>query len=52
MATVGSGEAFGAAGQLGARIASLGAAVLAWTGLTLALRRLARRMALTSDAGE
>jgi len=37
-----TGEAFGAGGQLVAGIASLGAAVLVWTGLALALRRLAR----------
>lgn len=37
-----TGEALGWAGQLVAGIASLGAAVLVWTGLALALRRLAR----------
>ena len=37
-----TGEALGAGGQLVAGIASLGAAVLVWTGLALALRRLAR----------
>jgi uncharacterized iron-regulated membrane protein len=37
-----TGEALGWAGQLVAGLASLGAAVLVWTGLALALRRLAR----------
>ena len=37
-----TGEALGWAGQLVAGVASLGAAVLVWTGLALALRRLAR----------
>jgi uncharacterized iron-regulated membrane protein len=37
-----TGEALGAGGQLAAGLASLGAAVLVWTGLALALRRLAR----------
>jgi uncharacterized iron-regulated membrane protein len=37
-----TGEALGAGGQLMAGIASLGAAMLVWTGLALALRRLAR----------
>jgi len=48
-----TGEALGWAGQLVAGIASLGAAVLVWTGLALALRRLARgwraRAALGSE---
>jgi uncharacterized iron-regulated membrane protein len=39
-----TGEAFGGGGQLVAGIASLGAALLVWTGLALALRRLARAM--------
>jgi uncharacterized iron-regulated membrane protein len=37
-----TGEALDAGGQLAAGLASLGAAVLVWTGLALALRRLAR----------
>jgi uncharacterized iron-regulated membrane protein len=37
-----TGEALGAGGQLAAGLASLGAAVLVWTGLALALRRVAR----------
>ena len=37
-----TGEALGAGGQLVVGLASLGAAVLVWTGLALALRRLAR----------
>ncbi|HET9035602.1 MAG TPA: PepSY domain-containing protein [Myxococcaceae bacterium] len=49
-----TGEAFGAAGQLVAGLASIGAAVLVWTGLALALRRLARslraRPAMGSEA--
>jgi len=48
-----TGEAFGAAGKLVAGIASLGAAVLVWSGLALALRILARswrsRAALGSE---
>ena len=47
-----TGEAFGATGQLVAGIASLGAAVLVWTGLALALRRLARSWRARSNAGE
>jgi uncharacterized iron-regulated membrane protein len=47
-------EAFGGAGQLVAGLASLGAAVLVWTGLALAVRRLARslraRPAIGSEA--
>jgi uncharacterized iron-regulated membrane protein len=39
-----TGEALGGGGQLMAGIASLGAAMLVWTGLALALRRLARRL--------
>jgi uncharacterized iron-regulated membrane protein len=49
-----TGEAFGGAGQLVAGLASLGAALLVWTGLALALRRLARalraRPAMGSEA--
>jgi uncharacterized iron-regulated membrane protein len=49
-----TGEAFGGAGQLVAGLSSLGAAVLVWTGLALALRRLARslraRPAIGSEA--
>jgi len=37
-----TGEALGGGGQLYAALASLAAAVLAWTGMALALRRIAR----------
>jgi len=46
-----TGEALGAAGQLVAAIASLGAALLVWTGLALALRRLARRWRARAPLG-
>lgn len=40
-----TGEFYGAAGQTVAGLASAGAALLAWTGLSLALRRLRNRQA-------
>ena len=46
-----TGEALGAGGQLVAGIASLGAAVLVWTGLALALRRLARSWRARATVG-
>lgn len=48
-----TGEVLGIAGQTLAGLASLGAAVLVWTGLSLALRRLRRaRASDASDAGD
>ena len=47
-----TGEALGAGGQLLAGLGSLGAAVLVWTGLALALRRLARSWRARANAGE
>jgi len=46
-----TGEAIGAGGQLAAGLASLGAALLVWTGLALALRRLARSWRTRATVG-
>jgi uncharacterized iron-regulated membrane protein len=43
-----TGEAFGVVGQTLAMLVSLAGAGLVWTGLALALRRLARRLARRS----
>lgn len=45
-----TGEALGLLGQLVAGIASLGATVLVWTGIALALRRLARKLSKREEA--
>ena len=47
-----TGEALGAGGQLLAGIGSLGAALLVWTGLALALRRLTRSWRARASSGE
>lgn len=45
-----TGEALGLLGQLVAGIASLGGTVLVWTGIALALRRLARKLSKREEA--
>jgi uncharacterized iron-regulated membrane protein len=47
-----TGEALGEGGQLLAGIGSLGGAVLVWTGLALALRRLTRSLRARERSGE